>query len=215
MPANGLIGLRVTTVAHNLKTGGQGIAHTDWKGVRTARIIVSSTPTAGTSEPPKQPFMIGYSGPELTNEAVKKLNLSKLQTDEIGRILLAYHREYLALQRQHSKVGKDDAGRIVVTIAPFFDECLALAKRLQTELGGIVDPALLPVVKDGELPFQIFNWGGAYNETITMWKADGKYFVEEKLTSSPGHDRDPYTFNMSGPKLEEIPEAFRIFWREN
>jgi serine/threonine protein kinase len=172
-------------------------------------------PPVGKAEPPAQPFMIGLTGPELTNEAVKKLKLSKLQTDEINRIVMAYHRDYLALQRRHSKVGKDDAGRIVVTIAPFYDECLALANRLQTELGGIVDPTLLPVMKDGELAFQIFNWGGAYNETVTMWKADGKYYVEEKLTSSPGHERDPFTFNISGPKLEEIPEAFRIFWREN
>ncbi len=31
LPANGLSGLRVTTVAHNLKTGGTGIATTEWK----------------------------------------------------------------------------------------------------------------------------------------------------------------------------------------
>ena len=209
LPTNGIVGLRVTTTAHNLKTGGESIATTEWKGAKTG-----PTSSSGKVEPPKQPFMIGLAGPELTNEAMKGLKLSKLQTDEINRIVMAYHRDYLALQRQHSTVGKDDAGRIVVTITPFYDECLALAKRLQTELGGIVDPALLPVVKDGELPFQIFNWGGAYNETITMWKTDGKYFVEEKLTSSQGHDRDPYTFNMSGPKLEEIPESFRIYWRE-
>ena len=144
----------------------------------------------------------------------KKLKLSKLQTDEINRVLMTYHREYLALQRRHSKVGKDEAGRLLVTIAPFYDECLALANRLQTELGGIVDPALLPVMNNGEMASQIFGWGGACNETIAMWKADGKYYVEEKLTSSPGHERDPFTFNMSGPKLEDFPEGYRIFWRE-
>ena len=180
---------------------------------KTNGVNVPVPPREPASEP-KQPFMIGVNNPELTNEAITKLNLSKVQTDEINRVLTTYHREYLALQRRHSKVGKDEAGRLLVTIAPFYDECLALANRLQTELGSIVAPALLPVVKKGELPFAIFNWGGAFNETITMWKADGEYFVEEKLTSSPGHERDPYTFNMSGPKLEEIPEQFRIFWRE-
>ncbi len=35
LPANGLIGLRITTVAHNLKAGGSGIAHTDWKQAQT------------------------------------------------------------------------------------------------------------------------------------------------------------------------------------
>lgn len=85
---------------------------------------------------------------------------------------------------------------------------------MQTELGGIVDAALLPVIQNGELATQIFSWGGACRDTITMWKADGKYYVEEKLTSAPGHDRDPYTFNMSGPQLEDIPEGFRIYWRE-
>ncbi|MEA3210674.1 MAG: hypothetical protein QOE70_3731 [Chthoniobacter sp.] len=180
----------------------------------SATIAGSPKAPPPAASPLQQPFMIGTGGPELTNEAVQKLKLSKLQADEINRILLAYHREYLALQRRHSKVGKDGAGRIFVTIEPFDEECLALARRLETELGGIVDPALLPVVKDGELPFAIFAWGGACNETIALWKADGKYQVEEKLTSSPGHERDPYTFNMSGPKLEEIPEQFRIFWRE-
>lgn len=159
--------------------------------------------------------MIGLSGPELTTEAITKLKLSKLQTDEINRIVVTYHRDYLALQRRHSKVGKDAAGRILVTIEPFYDECLALAQRLQTELGGIVDPALLPVVRNGELPFQIFNWGGACNETITLWKDGEKYFVEEKLTAAPGHPRDPFTCNISGPKLEEIPPQFRIYWRED
>ncbi len=172
------------------------------------------TPPQEPASEPTQPFMIGFSDPELTSEAITKLNLSKVQTDGINRVLTTYHREYLALQRRHSKVDKDEAGRLLVTIAPFYDECLALANRLQAELGGIVAPALLPVVKKGELPFAIFNWAGAFNQTITMWKADGKYFVEEKLTSSPGHDRDPFTFNISGPKLEEIPEQFRVFWRE-
>ena len=171
-------------------------------------------PPSKTTTVIEQAFMIGYSGPELTTEAITKLKLSKLQTDEINRILLTYHRDYLALQRRHSKVGKDAAGRILVTIKPFYDECLALAQRLQTELGGIVDPALLPMVKNGELPFQIFNWGGACNATITLWKTDGKYFVEEKLTAAPGHPRDPFTFNISGPELEKIPPQFRIYWRE-
>ena len=173
-----------------------------------------ATKTSSAATPSAQSFMIGHDGPELTNDAIQKLKLSKLQTDEINRIVMAYHREYLALQRRHSKVGKDEAGRIFVTIEPFHDECLALANRLQTELGGIVDPALLPVMTNGEVAFQIFNWGGAFNETIAISKADGKYNVEEKLTSSPGHERDPFTFHMSGPKLEEIPEQFRIFWRE-
>jgi hypothetical protein len=30
-PADNLIGLRITTEAHDLKTGGTGVAHTDWK----------------------------------------------------------------------------------------------------------------------------------------------------------------------------------------
>ena len=158
--------------------------------------------------------MIGLTGPELTTEAIQKLKLTKLQTEHINRIVLACHRDYVALHRRHANVGKDAAGRILVTVEPFYEECLALAKRLQTELGGIVDPVLLPVMKNGELPFQIFNWGGACNQTITLWKADGKYHVEEKLTSSPGHPRDPFTFNISGPKLEEIPPQFRIYWRE-
>ncbi|MFM8471159.1 MAG: hypothetical protein ACKODH_14560 [Limisphaerales bacterium] len=158
--------------------------------------------------------MIGLTGPELTPDAIKKLKLTTLQTDEINRTLLNYRREYLSLQRRHSKVSNDSQSRILVTVEPFYDECLALAKRLQAELGGIVDPALLPVIKNGELPFQIFSWGGACNQTVTMWKADAKYYVEEKLTGTPTHPRDPYTFNMSGPKQEEIPEAFRIYWRE-
>jgi predicted Ser/Thr protein kinase len=187
-----------------------------WDGRVALAHLERYAPAAATqaAQPVKQPFMIGYAGPALTNEAVQKLKLSKLQSEEIGRILLAYHREYLALQRRHSKVGKDDSGRLLVTIEPFYEECLAVAQRLQTELGGIVDATLLPVIKDGELAFQIFGWGGACNETIAMWKADGNYYVEEKLTSAPGHQRDPYTFNMSGPKLEEIPESFRIYWRE-
>ncbi|HEV7406385.1 MAG TPA: serine/threonine-protein kinase [Chthoniobacteraceae bacterium] len=173
-----------------------------------------SAPALPAAVPLKQAFMIGYGGPELTNEAVQKLKLSRLQSDEIGRILLSYHHEYLALQRRHSKVGQDDAGRLLVTIEPFYEECLELAQRLQTELGGIVDATVLPVIQNGEMATQIFSWGGACHETIAMWKADGKYYVEEKLTSAPGHERDPYTFNMSGPKLEEIPEGFRIYWRE-
>ena len=35
LPADGLVGLRITTVAHDLKTGGSGVAHTDWKKAQT------------------------------------------------------------------------------------------------------------------------------------------------------------------------------------
>ena len=213
-----LIACIVRTVMHPEKVlqlpGNRTVSGEYIRSNKPASAPLSEPTSSEPASAPKQPFMIGLSGLELTNEAIKKLKLSKLQTDEINRVLTTYHREYLALQRRHSKVGKDEAGRLLVTIAPFYDECLALANRLQTELGGIVDPALLPVVTKGELPFAIFNWGGAFNETIAMWKADGKYFVEEKLASSPGHERDPFTFNISGPKLEEIPEQFRIYWRE-
>src|SRR5262249_2946579 len=75
-------------------------------------------PTGDASAPP-QPIMIGLNGPELTTAAIKKLKLSKLQADEINRIMQSYHREYLALERRHSKISRDDKGRLVVTIEPF------------------------------------------------------------------------------------------------
>ena len=155
---------------------------------------------------PGGPLMIGADGPELHADAIKKLKLSKLQADEINRVMQSHHRDYLALERRHSKITKDDQGRIVTTIAPFTDECQALAKRLVAELGGIVEFAILPQPRVGQLPTQIFRWGGEEPQTITMWKADGKYFVEDK--------RGTFTFNMSGPNLQDLPEQYRLFWRE-
>ena len=35
LPADGLVGLRIITVAHDLKTGGSGVAHADWKKTQT------------------------------------------------------------------------------------------------------------------------------------------------------------------------------------
>lgn len=33
--------------------------------------------------------------------------------------------------------------------------------------------------------------------------------------TTPHEPRAPFTFNISGPELEKIPERFRIYWREN
>gem|GEM_PF-2713074 len=47
LPANGLIGLRVTVVAHEFESGGSGNAHIDWKKAQPA---VSTTRRRLTSE---------------------------------------------------------------------------------------------------------------------------------------------------------------------
>lgn len=154
---------------------------------------------------PGGPLMIGTNGPELHADAIKKLRLSKLQADEINRVMQSHHRDYLALERRHSKITKDAQGRLVTTIAPFTDECQVLAKRLVAELGGIVEFAILPQPRVGQLPTQIFRWGGELPQTITMWQADGKYFVEDKSGT--------FTFNMSGPDLQDLPVQYRLFWR--
>jgi len=93
-----------------------------------------------------------------------------------------------------------------VTIEPFSDECQALAKKLVAEFGGIVEFTILPKPEVGALPFPIFRLGGEQPQTITMWKADGKYFVEDK--------RGDYTFNASGPNFDELSDQYRLYWRE-
>jgi serine/threonine protein kinase len=184
----------------------------------TPRQAVIADAGAGVPAKPKTPFVAGQDGPELSGEAVRYLKLSKLQAGVVNGILQRYATESLALERRHTHVGKDDAGRIVVTVEPFSGECQDLARKMVDELGGLVDSSILPKIEVGRLPQEIFRSAGECNQSIVLWKADGQFHVEETITDwvpAPGMFRSPSSLSFSNPKLEGIPERFRLYWRED
>jgi predicted Ser/Thr protein kinase len=94
LPANGLIGLRVTTVAHNLKNAGQGISHTGWKGGQSVRSTTrrklpeETGPAKGTlpAGPERNAALLGLAkqfnieaGPSATDAEVRAMVADRIQ----------------------------------------------------------------------------------------------------------------------------------------
>ncbi len=165
------------------------------------------------------PVTNGQSGPELPQGFIRRNHLSPQQARDINSVLQAYHREYLALERQHTKMTTDAAGRVHVEIGPFADECLALAKRGAKELGGLANQAIVPAQpQPGTLPPEIFREGGECRIVAELWKQGRDYHFSEKKSDwvpAPGMQRGPTTYSYSSPNMSKaFPERYRHFWTE-
>jgi tRNA A-37 threonylcarbamoyl transferase component Bud32 len=156
---------------------------------------------------------------ELSGETARKLGLTPAQVTEVNQVLNKYEAEARALKRRHTKVTKDEKGQVLVTIEHYSEECLALARKLVAELGGVVTQDILPTVEVGTLPSEVFGEAGECRETIEMKKENGAYFIVHRTsdylpaqgrflrggsTTSWGHQA----------KLMVIPKEYRMFWPE-
>ena len=107
---------------------------------------------------------------------------------------------------------------MLVTIEPFSAECLDLASKMVAELGGIVPQDILPAIRPGALPGEIFRSAGECRQTIELWKQDGKYFREHRQSDwvpAPGMSRSAMSSSSSGPKMEEVFYGdYRLYWTE-
>ena len=192
--------------------------------LRDGRVAVARVqpPGIGTTSPTAAPvprfqgFRSSENGPELHPDAIQKLKLTGVQTKEINRILKKYRAEAIALERRHTRISKGDQGRTEVTIEPFSEECLELARRMVAEFGGIVDSALLPEPRAGVLPPEVFGLAGECRRSLTLWKNEGGNFCVQERTadwvSAAGQSRYPQSNFMQSNQLADLPENVRTFW---
>ncbi len=127
-----------------------------------------------------RPFEKGPNGPQLTANTVRKLKLPQRQAEEANKLMQKYAGEAHSLERRHTKIAKNEKGHVLVTIEPFSDECLELARKMVAELGGIVPQDILPAIRPGALPEEIFRTAGECRHMIELWKEEGKYFLNHR-----------------------------------
>jgi hypothetical protein len=136
----------------------------------------------------------------------------------VNGVLAKYHREYLALERQHTQKTTDAKGHIHVAIEPFADECQALAKRMAAELGGIADQGILPRIEVGMLPPELFGRGGESRVDAELWKENDQYHFRQTLRDwvpAPDMTRSTNSLSYTAPTPEAaFPPEYRIFWKE-
>ncbi len=173
--------------------------------------------TAVTWHQPR-PFEKGPNGPQLTADTIRKLKLPQRQAEEANKVMQKYAGEAHALERRHTKIAKNEKGHVLVTIEPFSDECLELARKMVAELGGIVPQDILPTIRPGALPEEIFRTAGECRHMIELWKEEGKYFLNHRQTDwvpAPGMWRGDQSWSSSGPKMEgTFYGDYRLYWTE-
>jgi hypothetical protein len=144
------------------------------------------------------------------------LGISAAQQKEATRIFQAYYREYVALERRHTRHTRDRDGRVQVTIEPFADESLALVERLSAELAGVVDQRVAPQQpKKGEIHSQIglFRHAGEATVKAELWREDRgngqEYFYKESYQWLDGGDG---MNAANGRSTGVFPEQYRLYW---
>ena len=166
------------------------------------------------------PFVKGAQGPELSVQFVKQMGFTPLQVVELNKTFQSYYRQFLSLERQHTELSRNAQGHVIVKIAAFPDESLALAQRMAQELRGLVGKEVIPAPQPGMLMnIGLFRHAGEASVTAELWKENGIYFFKEERIGAPNaahlNDGVPSGRSTSGDKLiEVIPEEYRVYWKE-
>ncbi|MBI3876120.1 MAG: protein kinase [Verrucomicrobia bacterium] len=165
-------------------------------------------------------FVRGPDGPQFSKSKIKQLGLTPAQAPEVNRNIPKYYAEFVALERQHTKVTTNDLGHLVITISPFREETIALAKRLNDEVRGMTGKDIIHLDWQGNLrAFGLFRHCGETTVTAELWKetakawstdsAGGTYHFEEK------HADNSRSRGGGGDNWQQvIPEEYWTYWNE-
>jgi predicted Ser/Thr protein kinase len=118
-------------------------------------------------------FVSTPEGPALSDVLARKLGIRAPQQKEASRIFQDYYRQYVSLERRHTKHSVDD--RVRITMEPFPGEMHELVTRLSEELAGVVDQRIAPPVPEkGKVHAQLglFRFAGEATVTAELWKED-------------------------------------------
>jgi hypothetical protein len=165
-------------------------------------------------------FAKGPDGPVLSEAFIRKSGFTPAQVAELNKIIGAYYREFVSIERQHTEVSKDDRGRVQVKIAPFPDESLDLAKRLAAELRGVLGRKVMPERPkraDDLRGIGLFRHCGIAEVTAELWKDGAEYHFEEThgMRSIPGGTAGGASRGGSGKNWRAVfPEEYHVYWTE-
>jgi serine/threonine protein kinase len=168
-----------------------------------------------------QNWMLSHSVPALTEEfASNVLQLKPRQRAEVNTILQTIYKRSLALEASHTGFQIDDDGHLVAIIKPYHGAIVKLEDQLWSELDQKLDvqqqmlarnnlrldaprfPSPTPIADLDLVGPDFFRWGkdGA---RIELWSVGSWYHW--KIQSRAGQ------YVSSAP---ELPEPYRLFWRE-
>jgi len=162
-------------------------------------------------------FVNTAEGPALGDFLARKLGIRAPQQKEASRIFQDYYRQYVSLERRHTKHTVDD--RVRITIEPFPDQMHELVTRLSEELAGVVAQRVAPPVPEkGKVHSQLglFRFAGEARVTAELWKEDrgaghDSYYYKEEIAWLNGNK---LTFSGSGRSPSVFPERYRLYWTE-
>jgi len=161
-------------------------------------------------------FLASSEGPVLSDIKARQLGITLRQQKAADRIFQDYYRQYVRLERRHTKHTRTAEGRIRITITPFPDEMYDLAKQLTQELGGVVDQRGAPQLPaKGQLHTQLglFRFAGEATVTAELWREQpgGDYCYKEEYEWLNGGKGSA---GKSGLSVDVFPEPYRLFWTE-
>jgi hypothetical protein len=165
-------------------------------------------------------FVESSEGPRIGDALARRLGISVSQRQLADQIFQKFYREFVTLERRHTRHTRDADGRIHITISPFPDESLALAQRLQAELSGIVDQRVAPPPPErGKVhtSLGLFRQAGEATVNVELWKDANAgqghaYRMKESIQWIDGVSSAGRGF--SGDTPAAFPEEYRHFWVE-
>jgi hypothetical protein len=159
-------------------------------------------------------FAKGADGPVLAEGFIEKAGFTPTQVTELNKMVAGYYREFLSLERQHSDFTRDAQGHVHVTITPFPEESLALARRAAAELRGLLGKEVIPEPRAGQLmSIGLFRHAGEYKVTAELWK-NGEYHFNETLEGVAPANGKLSRGGTGKTASEAFPEEYQVYWKE-
>jgi serine/threonine protein kinase len=142
--------------------------------------------------PPGQMDFTGTSDePLLGKRALGALDLSKSQIQEVTRTVRRYQREFVVLERRHTKHTQDKNGHVHITVQPFPEDMDKLLTAMWKDLGAILNDD--QITKAHTLNFErYFPNDGKTTVAVELWRdANGEEHFVESQNPGPGGEARP------------------------
>jgi RNA polymerase sigma factor (sigma-70 family) len=144
--------------------------------------------------------LLGLYGLQLSSEQVDALDFTEEQTAEANAVMAAHRSKYLAVEKQHLKVLRDEQNLVRIEIEPFPEELKELKESFWRDFDEICDDRQERVARRhlvlenlfpyGELPARVeISFDGSRftaRETVTF-DASGEEIESERTAPSLGH----------------------------
>jgi serine/threonine protein kinase len=166
-------------------------------------------------------FLESEAGPILSDSMVRKLGISPAQRKEADLIFQKYYKEFLTLERRHTRHTRDEHGHVQITIEPFPDESLSLVKRLHEELSGVIDSRTAPPLPErGKVhtSLGLFRHAGEATVKAELWREKlaglkgDEYQMKESIKWIDGSIQGGRGYSGNSPQA--FPAEYRLFWNE-